>query len=122
MLPSDAVNLASDMLVAPAVRLGKTVRYFVRGEGSPVDQDKTVELVTNLDRAAVEDKLRQIVAEAKARGLNDIVTQLGNFAGAGKDDLQKRITPCLKALAQSPQHRALFTQLELVELNLPNLG
>jgi len=50
------------------------------------------------------------------------VKQLGNFAGAGKDDLQKRITPCLKALAQSPQHRALFTQLELVELNLPNLG
>jgi len=87
-----------------------------------MDQDKTVELVTNLDRAAVEDKLRQIVAEAKALGLDDLVKHIGNFAGAGKDDLQKRITPCLKALAQSPQHRALFTQLELVELNLPNLG
>ena len=55
-----------------------------------MDQDKTVELVTNLDRAAVEDKLRQIVAEAKARGLDHVVTQLDNFAGAGKDDLQKR--------------------------------
>ena len=87
-----------------------------------MDQDKTVELVTNLDRAAVEDKLRQIVAEAKARGLNDVVTQLGDFAGKPGGDLQKRITPCLKALAQSPEHRALFTQLELVELNLPNLG
>ena len=87
-----------------------------------MDQDKTVELVTNLDRAAVEDKLRQVVAEAKARGLSDIVKQLGEFAGIGRDDLQKRITPCLKALAQSPEHRALFMQLELVELNLPNLG
>ena len=87
-----------------------------------MDQDKTVELVTNLDRAAVEEKLRQIVAEAKARGLDHVVTQLGDFAGSGKDDLQKRITPCLKALAQTPQHKVLFTQLELVELNLPNLG
>ena len=87
-----------------------------------MDQDKTVELVTNLDRAAVEEKLRQVVAEAKARGLSDIVKQLGEFAGIGRDDLQKRITPCLKALAQSPEHRALFMQLELVELNLPNLG
>ena len=31
-----------------------------------MDQDKTVELVTNLDRAAIEEKLRQIVAAAKA--------------------------------------------------------
>jgi hypothetical protein len=29
---------------------------------------------------------------------------------------------CLHALSGSPEHKALFTQLELVELNLHNLG
>jgi hypothetical protein len=87
-----------------------------------VDQDKTVELVTNLDRAAIEEKLRQIVAEAKAHHLEDITRLLGDFVGAGQGDLQKRVTLCLRSLAESREHQALFTQLELVELNLPNLG
>jgi hypothetical protein len=87
-----------------------------------VDQDKTVELVTNLDRAAIEAKLREIVAEAQKRQLDDIVTLIGNFAGMSQDDLRKRVALCIRALYQSSEHKALFAQLELVELNLPNLG
>jgi hypothetical protein len=86
-----------------------------------VDQDKTVELVTNLDRAAIEEKLRQIVAECKARKLDDVPTLLGDFAGMGQADLAKRVTLCLQALSGSPEHKVLFAHLELVELNLPNL-
>ena len=87
-----------------------------------MDQDKTVELVTNLDRAAIEEKLRQIVAECKARKLDDVPALLGDFAGMGQADLAKRVTLCLRALSESPEHKVLFTHLELVELNLPNLG
>lgn len=87
-----------------------------------MDQDKTVELVTNLDRVAVEEKLGQIVADAKARGLEDIPTLLGAYAGMSQGDLRKRVTLCLHALSGSPEHKALFAQLELVELNLSNLG
>jgi len=87
-----------------------------------VDQDKTVELVTNLDRAAIEEKLGQVVAAAKAKGLEDIVTLLGACAGMNQDDMRKRVGLCLHALSSSPEHKALFTQLELVELNLHNLG
>ena len=87
-----------------------------------MDQDKTVELVTNLDRAAIEAKLREIVAEAQKRKLDDITTLIGHYAGMSQDDLRKRVALCIQALSQSPEHRALFAQLELVELNLPNLG
>ena len=87
-----------------------------------MNDDKTVELVTNLDRAAIEGILRQVATEAKAKGLDDIVTLLGDFVGMGRADLQKRIALCLESLSASPEHKALFTQLELAELNLPNLG
>ena len=87
-----------------------------------MDQDKTVELVTNLNRAAIEEKLGQIVAAAKAQSLEDIVTLLGTYAGMSQHDLRKRVGLCLHALSGSPEHKALFTQLELVELNLHNLG
>jgi hypothetical protein len=90
--------------------------------GAAVNQDKTVELVTNLDRSAIEAKLGQIVAEAKAAGLEDIPTLLGTYAGMSQAELRKRVTLCLHALSASPEHKALFTQLELVELNLSNLG
>ena len=85
------------------------------------NDDKTVELITNLDRASVEGILQQVVIEAKARGLDDIVTLLGDFVGMSRADMQKRIALCLESLSDSPEHRALFSQLELVELNLPNL-
>ena len=87
-----------------------------------MDQDKTVELVTNLGRSAIEEKLSQIVAVAKAQNLEDIVTLLGAYGGMSQEDLRKRVGLCLHALSGSPEHRALFTQLELVELNLHNLG
>jgi len=87
-----------------------------------VNQDKTVELVMNLDRAAIEDRLKQIAAEATARHLDDIPTLLGSFVGMSQDELRKRVGLCLQSLSESPEHKALFTQLELVELNLPNLG
>ena len=76
----------------------------------------------NLDRSAIEERLKQIVAEAKARNLDDIPTLLGNFVGMSQDELRKRVGLCLQSLSESPEHKALFTQLELVELNLPNLG
>jgi hypothetical protein len=85
------------------------------------NDEKTVELITNLDRAGVEGILNQVAAAAKTKGLDDIVTLLGNFVGMSQQDLRKRIALCLESLSGSPEHRALFAQLEVVELNLKNL-
>jgi len=85
------------------------------------NDEKTVELITNLDRAAVEGILKQIAMEAKAKGLDDIITLLGNFVGMSQPDLKKRVALCLESLSASPEHRAMFSQLEVVEINLKNL-
>jgi hypothetical protein len=85
------------------------------------NDDKTVELITNLDRAGVEKLLQRVAVEAKAQGLDDIITLLGEFAGMGQAELRKRVALCLESLSASPEYRVLFSQLELVELNLPNL-
>ena len=85
------------------------------------NDEKTVELITNLDRAAVEGILKQVAMEAKAKGLDDIITLLGNFVGMSQPDLKKRVALCLEFLSASPEHRAMFSQLEVVELNLKNL-
>jgi hypothetical protein len=86
------------------------------------NDDKTVELITNLDRAAVEGILQRVASEAKARGLDDIITLLGDFIGMSQAELRKRVALCLESLSASREHQALFAQLELAELNLPNLG
>ena len=86
-----------------------------------MSHDNSVELVMNLDRAAVEDKLQQVVVHARSENLDDIVVLLGNFVGMSADELRKRVALCLESLSASPEHRLLFTQLELIELNLPNL-
>ena len=85
------------------------------------DDDKTIELITNLDRASVEGLLQQVATAAKGQGLDDIITLLGDFVGMSSVELGKRIALCLESLSASPEHRALFSQLELAELNLPNL-
>jgi hypothetical protein len=84
-----------------------------------VAQDQTVEWVSHLERPAVEEKLRQIVAEAKARKLDNIIALLGHFVGMSQG---KRIALCLHALSGASGQKALFAQLEVVELNLPNLS
>jgi len=39
----------------------------------------------------------------------------------GQAELKKRAALCLESLSASPEHRTLYSQLELVELNLHNL-
>src|SRR5215813_3820679 len=61
------------------------------------NDDKTIELITNLDRNAVERILQQVASQAQTRGLDDVITLLGNFAGMGQAELKKRA-----ALASNP--------------------
>ena len=59
------------------------------------DEEKTMKLVTNLDRKAIEGKLAQVRSDAQSANL--------------------------KELADKPQHNRIASQLELVGINLHNL-
>ena len=82
---------------------------------------KTLKLVTNLDRAAVEAKLAEVRGAAQAAGLAELAAALQGVEGMSRAELETRVRGALKGLADKPQHGDLFAQLELVELNLPNL-
>jgi len=83
--------------------------------------DKTLKLVTNLDRAGIESRLAQIRAAAQAAGLAELAQMFAGAEGASRATLEEKVRHALKWLAGKSEHGALAAQLELVEINLPNL-
>ena len=83
--------------------------------------DKTLKLVTNMDRGAIESKIAEIRTAAQSAQLADLATMFAGIEGMPRAQLEQRIKNALKWLADKPQHKGLSAQLELVEINLPNL-
>ncbi len=83
--------------------------------------EKTLKMVTNLGRAAIEQRLGQIRAAAQSANLGDLVQMFAGIEGAPHAQLEQKVKSALKWLADKPDHNALSAQLELVEMNLPNL-
>ncbi len=83
--------------------------------------DETLKLVTNLDRAGIESRLAEVRSAAQAAGLAELAQLLGGAPGAPRAALEQKIRGALKLLAGKPEHKMLLAQLELVEINLPNL-
>jgi len=85
------------------------------------DEDKTVRLVRNLDRGAIEGKLAEVRAHAQSAGLAELAAMFNGVEGMPRAQIQARVASALKWLADKPEHQKITAQLELVELNLPNL-
>ena len=86
-----------------------------------MDNDKTMKIVTNLDRAAVEGLLGQIRALAQSSNLPELASLFNGVEGMPRAQIEQRIANALKWLADKPQHNGITAQLEMVELNLKNL-
>ena len=82
--------------------------------------DKTVRMVTNLDRAAVEGKLVEVRKQAQASNLTELASMFAGVEGMPKAQIETRVKNALKWRADKPQHNRIATDLELVELNLKN--
>jgi hypothetical protein len=83
--------------------------------------DKTVRMVTNLDRAAVEGKLADVRKAAQSANLAELASMFTGVEGMPKAQIEQRVKNALNWLADKPQHNRISTELELVELNLKNL-
>jgi hypothetical protein len=83
--------------------------------------EKTLKLVTNLDRGAVEAKISEIRDSARSSQLAELASLLTGVEGLPRAQMEARVRSALKWLADKPQYKSLLAQLELVELNLPNL-
>jgi hypothetical protein len=83
--------------------------------------DKTVRMVTNLDRKAVEGKLAEVRTAAQSASLNELASMFQGVEGMPKAQIEQRVKNAIKWLADKPQHNRITTELELVEMNLKNL-
>ena len=85
------------------------------------EDDKTVRMVTNLDRKAVEGKLADVRKAAQAANLGELAAMLAGVEGMPKAQIEMRVKNALLWLSDKPQHQRITVDLELVELNLKNL-
>jgi hypothetical protein len=86
-----------------------------------MSDDKTVRMVTNLDRPAIEGKLAGVRKAAQGANLAELATMFSGVEGMPKAQIEQRVKNALTWLADKPQHNRITTELELVELNLKNL-
>jgi hypothetical protein len=83
--------------------------------------EKTLKLVTNLDRGAIEARLVQVRNAAQTNDLAELGALFNGIEGMPRAQIEARVRNALKWLADKPQHNGIAAQLELVEINLPNL-
>lgn len=83
--------------------------------------DKTMKLVTNLDRPAIEAKLAELHRAAKAKGLADLAQLFSGVEGMPKAQIETRVHNAQKWLAGKSEYGEIAALLDLVEMNLKNL-
>jgi hypothetical protein len=83
--------------------------------------DKTVILVTNLDRPAIEAKLAAVRKAALAKDLPDLASLFIGVEGMPRAQIESKVRNAVKWLADKPGLGDISAQLQLVEVNLPNL-
>jgi len=86
-----------------------------------MSNEPTMKLVTNLDRAAIEAKLREVGGEAAAAGLPELAKMFVGIEGMPAAQSEQRVHNANKWLADKPQHMKLSAMLDLVGMNLKNL-
>ena len=83
--------------------------------------DKTMKLVSNLDRAAIEGRLSEVRAAAQKKGLNDLAGMFVGVEGMPRAQMEQRVHNAQKWLAGKMEHGDIASLLDLVEMNLHNL-
>jgi len=85
------------------------------------DDEKTLKLVTNLDRKAIEARLAQVRKDAQSANLKELADMFHGVEGMPRALIEQNVNNALKWLADKPQLNRIASQLELVGLNLRNL-
>ena len=86
-----------------------------------MSDEKTMKLVTNLDRAAIEAKLREVGGDAATAGLTDLAKMFIGIQGMPAAQIEQLVNSAIKWLADKPEHARLAATLDLVGMNLKNL-
>lgn len=83
--------------------------------------EETIRWPTNLDRAAIEQRLIQARASAENQGWAEVATLLAGVETKSAAEIAKSVMAALEWLQRQPELGAFALQLQMVALNLKNL-
>ena len=83
--------------------------------------EETIRWPTNLDRAAIEQRLIQARASAEKQGWTEVATLLAGVETKSAAEIAKSVMATLEWLQRQPELGAFALQLQMVALNLKNL-
>ncbi|HET9702228.1 MAG TPA: hypothetical protein VFP70_15045 [Burkholderiales bacterium] len=84
-------------------------------------EDDTLKIFTNLDRQAIEAKLRDLRFQAGSRGLREVSGLLEDVDGKDKDELEAILGACVEIIRPLQGSQRLVAEFEMLQLNLVNL-
>lgn len=82
--------------------------------------DKTLKLVTNLKRDAIEKRLGEARSAAQKAGLSEVARLLDGVEGAAKAQIGQKVRVALKSLAGKSGHSGI-TELLIFPVRCPDL-
>ena len=85
------------------------------------NENETLRWPTNLDRAAIVERLVQVRAMAETAGLPDIVTRLAGVETMPSGEIGSKVIAALTWIQEKPEYPAITAQLAMVAMNLKNL-
>ena len=84
--------------------------------------DSTMKFSNTMNRAEIEAMLGECRAFAAAADLSEVAGLLTGVEGLPQAELQKRIFGCLEKLGAKDEYALLIDRLDMLYMNLPNLG
>ena len=85
------------------------------------EENETLRWPTNLDRAAIVERLVQVRAMAAAAGLTDIAERFKDVETMASGLIGARVITALTWVQEKPAYEAIASHLSMVAMNLKNL-
>ena len=86
-----------------------------------MDENETLRFPTNLDRAAIVERLIQVRTAATAAGLTDIADRFEQVESLSNAELGSKVIGALTSIQEKPEFATITMQLGMVAMNLKNL-
>jgi hypothetical protein len=85
------------------------------------DENETLRWPTNLDRAAIVERLVRVRALAEEAGLAELAARFADVENMASGLIGARVVNALTWLQERPEYEAITSQLAMVAMNLKNL-
>ncbi len=85
------------------------------------NENETLRWPTNLDRAAIVERLVQVRTMATEAGLADLAARFADVEDMASGLIGARVITALTWIQEKPEYEAITSQLAMVAMNLKNL-